>query len=89
MQQQSGCDNLTNGNRFCCTEPALTTSVLVTTNFHSTEVIRQEAAMQLAAGSLPVANLDVMEPPVHPIHKVLHTRHVQHKVRQVPAYPHI
>ena len=38
---------------------------------------------------LLVADLDIVQPSVHPIHTELDTRHVQHKVRQVAHDPHI
>ena len=39
--------------------------------------------------NLLVADLDVVEPSVHPVDKELHTGHVHHKVRQVPSQPNI
>lgn len=50
-------------------------------------MLTRSDALRRGKGSLLVANLDIMQPSVHPVHKVLHTRHVQHKVRQVPPNP--
>ena len=47
-------------------------------------VLTSSNAIRRGKGILLVANLDIMQPSVHPVHEVFHTRHVQHKVRQVP-----